>query len=301
MEVKDPNKAKEVDKGKQKLNVSHANCNPKNPRHAIKVLNSGKVVGNVDDVYKWQTHKGRKNGNGNKQLDLPTNNNATIVPATVNPSTVNPNPNFANQFVALGEGDGINTDVVDVEGVKKGVVVENVKVGKELVAATVEIFEKAADFVEEFSLDASLKSSAIVVENSNGDNVQRIEESKVDTIEDNGTKVLENGTNMHNMDNTASGEQEAIQEVNINQVDKVQNGQIHVIPNNSVQKLKHKNTFDASILWPKSSVKKNVLAKNGASGSKEVTQKNQKVKDTKQVVQHEVISSKKKHNQNQEK
>ncbi|KAJ8550226.1 hypothetical protein K7X08_035712 [Anisodus acutangulus] len=199
--------------------------------------------------------------------------------------------------LSLGEGDSVNNDVVDVEGVKKGVVVENVKVGKELVAATVvqetvhvsaepaimnkgggkplnvhspvytpgkkaksptitkqwvdksfskhvgnlvqtpfdmvvtmnhecedvpsttfvtvnEIFEKAADFVEVFRSDVGLKSSAIVVENSNGDNVQRIEEAKVDTIEDNGTKVLAKGTNVHNMDNTASGEQEAIQESN---------------------------------------------------------------------------------------
>ncbi|XP_059310908.1 uncharacterized protein LOC132062340 [Lycium ferocissimum] len=47
-------------------------ANYRNRDHVIKVLESGKVVGNVKDLYKWQSNKGKKqvNINGNKQLNL---------------------------------------------------------------------------------------------------------------------------------------------------------------------------------------------------------------------------------------
>ncbi|KAJ8535485.1 hypothetical protein K7X08_023205 [Anisodus acutangulus] len=45
-------------------NPSHANSNPSNE---IKILETGNVVGNVDDIYKWKTQEGKTN----KKNDVP--------------------------------------------------------------------------------------------------------------------------------------------------------------------------------------------------------------------------------------
>ncbi|KAJ8550693.1 hypothetical protein K7X08_000063 [Anisodus acutangulus] len=73
-QVTSPSNSKKTVHDKNNGNAKHANPNLGNSNHATKVLQSGKEVGNVNDIYKWKTNNGKKHGiahsNGQKHLAL---------------------------------------------------------------------------------------------------------------------------------------------------------------------------------------------------------------------------------------
>ncbi|KAJ8564559.1 hypothetical protein K7X08_001019 [Anisodus acutangulus] len=75
------------------------------------VFSSGKVVGSVDDAHKWQVQQGKKNkkGNGDRKKQSMVHGNNT---GNTTVAIRNPNPNFINQYAALGEGEG--DEVVEI-------------------------------------------------------------------------------------------------------------------------------------------------------------------------------------------
>ncbi|KAJ8564690.1 hypothetical protein K7X08_001150 [Anisodus acutangulus] len=122
--IEDPSNGKQV-----VANPSHEKQNPssdQNPNDGvIKILQSEKVISNVNDIHKSQTQIGKKQKNNNvdgqKQLTLHGVKNGDSIAATGNPksgATDNPSPNIlgnGNKFAALGEGSSAQeNDVEDV-------------------------------------------------------------------------------------------------------------------------------------------------------------------------------------------
>ncbi|XP_060182319.1 uncharacterized protein LOC132611983 [Lycium barbarum] len=107
---------KVANKAKHSNNKQPNHAKNKNPRQVIKVSESGKVVGDVQQLYKWKTQKGKKQveieNNTQKQLALPTveNGGTSKQGELLKSGTVQ----TLNKFAALGKDNAAQEGVLMV-------------------------------------------------------------------------------------------------------------------------------------------------------------------------------------------